>query len=267
MSQSLLNSFRGILLGPIIAKQIIGQKQTELNWEITNEKIIIDLIKNETISPETCQTIISTDQEITSGELILKILPLILFFQETEHLLSEQLEKIAEHTNLTEKVIQEVVLFRQIINLILTKKENLLQNISNLSQSLEKIQTFLNNQTPLTEIKQQFRQKNILDSNYLLLSLYCFARTPDNFKLSILQASQFNHPLIIAITAAISGGYNAYSGISIPWRLTMSLDNENNSREQQITQLWKKWVGVDDPFKIIGPLKNQVINPVKINNR
>ncbi|MDJ0582624.1 ADP-ribosylglycohydrolase family protein [Crocosphaera sp.] len=267
MIQSLLNSFRGILLGPVIAKQIIAQKQTELNWEITNEKIIIDLIQKETISPETCQTIISKDEEIISGEFILKILPLILFFHETEYLLSEQLATISKHINLTEEVIQEVVLFRQIINLILENKENLLQNICNLSQSLEKVQNLLNNQTPLTEIKRQFREKKVLNSNYLLLSLYCFARTPDNFKLSILQASQFNHPLILGITAALSGGYNGYSGISIPWRLTMSLDNENNLREQQITQLWKKWVGVDDPFKIIRPVKNQVINPVKINNR
>lgn len=267
MSQSLLNSFQGILLGPIIAKQIIGQKQTEFNWEITNEKIIINLIENETIYLENCLTIISKDQEINSGELILKILPLILFFHETEYLLSEQLATISKHINLTEKVIQEVVLFRQIINLILDKQEKLLQNICNLSQSLEKVQNFLNNQIPLTEIKRQFRQKKVLDSNYLLLSLYCFARTPENFKLSILQASQFNHPVILGITAAISGAYNGYSGINIPWRLSMSLDNENNSREQQITQLWKKWVGVDDPFKIIRPLKNQVINPVKINNR
>ena len=75
MIQSLLNSFRGILLGPVIAKRVIAQKQPELNWEITSDKIIIDLIKNETISPENCQTIISKDEEMTSGELILKILP------------------------------------------------------------------------------------------------------------------------------------------------------------------------------------------------
>ena len=66
MSQSLLNNFRGILLGPVISQQIIGQKPFKLNWEISNEKIIIDLIQNETISPETCQTIMSKNEQITS---------------------------------------------------------------------------------------------------------------------------------------------------------------------------------------------------------
>ena len=260
MSQSLLNNFRGILLGPVISQQIIGQKPPKLNWEISNEKIIIDLIQNETISPETCQTIMSKNEQITSGELILKVLPLIIFFHETEHLLSEQLETIKNHTNLNQQLIQNVVLFRQIINLIFEDKKDLLP-------SLEKVQTLLNNQTPLTELKRQFRQKTILDSNHLLLSLYCFAKTPDNFKLSILQASQFNHLPILAITAALSGAYNGYSGITIPWRLTMSLNNEDNSKEQQITKLWAKWAGVDDPLKTMRPIETQVINPVRINNR
>ena len=47
----------------------------------------------------------------------------------------------------------------------------------------------------------------------------------------------------------------------------MSLNNEDNSKEQQITKLWAKWAGVDDPLKTMRPIETQVINPVRINNR
>ncbi|MDJ0601670.1 MAG: ADP-ribosylglycohydrolase family protein [Crocosphaera sp.] len=262
MNQSLLDSFRGCLLAPILTKNIKTQTTTLSNWEIISQKIIINLIQNETISTETCQNIASQNPSISSGEFILGILPLILFFHETETLLAEQLEKIEKN----HKITTEIILFRQIINLILKQEEDLLKNICNLSQSLEKLQMFLEHQTPLTEIRRQFRQQTVLDSHYLLLSLYCFTRTPDNFKLSILQASQLNHPLILPITAALSGAYNGYSNIPISWRLSIKQENNYDLWEQQIAQLWAKWVGVGDPFKMLKPLETQVIHSVKVNN-
>ncbi|MDJ0729755.1 MAG: ADP-ribosylglycohydrolase family protein [Crocosphaera sp.] len=267
MSQSLLDSFRGCLLGTTLTKNLKSETKTLLNWEIISQKIIIDLIENETISRETCQLIASQDNQLSSGEFILVILPLILFFHETETLLSEQLEKIEKNTNITQQIIEELLLFRQVMNLILKQQNNFLKNIFNLSQSLEKIERFLDHKTSLTELKGQFRQQTVLDSNYLLLSLYCFARTPDNFKLSILQAFQFNHPLILGITATLSGAYNGYSGIPVPWRLTINQENNHDLHDQQIVQLWAKWVGVDDSSKIIRPLETQVINLVRVNNR
>lgn len=266
MNQSLLNGFRGSLLGPIIAHKIINPKETVLNWQIISQKIIIDLIQKEIISPETCQAIASDDEQLTSGELILGILPLILFFHETEYLLSEQLEKIEKHINLTKKILEEAVLFRQIIYLIFKQEEDCLKNIFDLSPSLKKIQTFLDNQIPLTELERQFRQQTVLDDNYLLLSLYCFSRTPDNFKLSILQASRFNNPLILSITATLSGAYNGYSNIPLPWRLTITPDKDYKRLYQQISQLWVKWAGVDDLLKMIRPLETEIINSARTNN-
>ncbi|MDJ0658783.1 MAG: ADP-ribosylglycohydrolase family protein [Crocosphaera sp.] len=254
MSQSLLHRFRGTLLGVIIAQRMIEQKQTLLNWEITNQKISIDLIKNETISIETCEAIAPKDSSISSGGFILSILSLILFFHETETFLSEQLEKINQSNIIDKSIINDILLFRQIINSILKQEDDLIKNISNLSPSLEKLQIFLENQTPLTEIKQQFRQKTVLDNNYLLLALYCFSRTPNNFKLSILQAFQFNHPVILGITAAISGAYNGYYNIPIPWRFSINKQKSYDLWDQQISQLWAKWLGVDDPLKSIKSL-------------
>ncbi len=255
MSQSLLNSFRGSLFGTIIATKIIEHKQIELNWEIINEKIIMDLIHTETIAVETCQAIASKDEQLSSGELILRILPLILFFHETEYLLSEQIEKILISHQTNQNIIDELMLFREIIDLTLNPNNESLKNSLNLSPFLKEIQTLLNSQTSLTELKKKFRQTTDINNNYLLLSLYCFYRTPDNFKLSILQASRWNNPLILGITAALSGAYNGYNDIPIPWRLTISADKEYNQLYQQISQLWAKWTGVDDPLRIISPLK------------
>ncbi|MGK7941968.1 MAG: ADP-ribosylglycohydrolase family protein [Crocosphaera sp.] len=262
MSQSLLNRFRGSLFGPIIATRIIEKKTTELNWQIINKKIIINLLNTETIAPETCEAIALQDENISSGELILRILPLILFFHETEYLLSEQIKNIEINQN----IINDIMLFRQITNLILNSNNESLKKILTLAPFLEEIQTFLDNHTSLTDLTKKFRQKTAIDNNYLLLSLYCFYRTPDNFKLSILQASQFNHPLILGITATVSGAYNGYSGIPIPWRLTISPEKDYNQLYQQISQLWAKWAGVNDPIKMIKPLETQVINSVKMNN-
>ncbi|MGK7958077.1 MAG: ADP-ribosylglycohydrolase family protein [Crocosphaera sp.] len=249
MNHYLLDRFRGCLLGTIIVSQINNERTCLENWEIINQKIMSNLTYNETISIETAQEINFNDAPVNSGELILEILPLILFFYETEILLFEELEKIKQNTKITEQNIEDVMLFRQIINLIFKQENNLLEKISNLSQSLEKLHIFLNSQTLLTELKEQFRQKSILDSNDLLLSLYCFGRTPDSFKLSILQASQFKHPLILRITAVLSGAYNGYSNIPIPWRLSLSSEEKISLKDEQIIQLWAKWKGVDDPLK------------------
>ncbi|MDJ0843594.1 MAG: ADP-ribosylglycohydrolase family protein [Crocosphaera sp.] len=267
MSQSLLNRFRGTLFGVIIARKMSKGKETLINGEIINQKIIIDLIKYETISRETCQAIAATHSSMGSGEFILNILSLILFFHETEPLLSKQLEKINKQNDLKQEMIKDVLLFRQIINLIFKQENDCLKNIPDLDHSLEKLQIFLKDQTPLTELKRQFRQQTIIDNNYLLLSLYCFARTSDNFKLSILQAFQWNHPVILGITAVLSGAYNGYFSIPIPWRLNINQDNKYDPWEQQIVQLWAKWVGVDDLSKTIKPLDTQVIQSVKGNNR
>lgn len=266
MSQSLLNRFRGNLFGPIIATKIIEQKTTELNWKIINQKIIIDLINTEKISSKTCKSIISKDKKISSGELILRILPLILFFHETEYLLSEQLEKIARNNHINQNMIDDIMLFREIINLTLNSNTASLTNSLTHIPLIEEIQTFLDNHTSLTELKKKFRHTTALNNNYLILSLYCFYRTPDNFKLSILQASRFNNPLILSITATLSGAYNGYSGIPIPWRLTISSEKNYNQLYQQISQLWVKWAGVDDPLKMIRPLETEIINSARTNN-
>lgn len=265
MKMVLLDSFRGCLLGSIIVSRIHNGTTTLQDWEIISQKIIIDLIHKENISIKTIQDIGFHDSLANSGELILGTLPLILFFYETEFLLLEQLERIGKNTNIIEENIKQLLLFQEILNLILKREKNLFKNISNLSQSLEKLETFLEHQTLLAELKRQFRQPTVLESHYLLLSLYCFARTPDNFKLSVLQASQFNHPLILGVTAALSGAYNGYSNIPIPWRLIMSSDDEHRLKDQQIPQLWAKWTGVDDPLKTRKPLNLQIIHPVKVN--
>ncbi|EAZ89766.1 ADP-ribosylglycohydrolase family protein [Crocosphaera chwakensis] len=265
MNQSLSNSFRGSLLGLKVANLINSEKQTLLNWEIINQKVIIDLIKSETISRETCEkiTFICKKSSISSGEFILVILPLILFFHETEALLHEQLEKIKKYNNITQETIEDIMIFRKITNLILNQEKPPLNHLLTVSPLLKKVETFLDNQTTLTELKKQFRPQTALDSNYLLLSLYCFCRTTDNFKLSILQASQFNYPVILGITAVLSGAYNGYSGIPVSWRLNISLKDQENSLYQQISQLWAKWAGVDEPLKIIGSIETQVITSPK----
>ncbi|ACB52586.1 hypothetical protein cce_3238 [Crocosphaera subtropica ATCC 51142] len=267
MNQSLLNSFQGCLFSPKIANFISHQKPILVNWEIINQKIIRDLIQTETISRETCQGITLNESPISSGKFVLNSLPLILFFYETETLLYEQLEKIKNHNDITQKTIQDVMVFRQIICLILNQPQQPLINHLTISPELTQLQAFLNHQTPLTEIKKQFREKTVLDSNYLLLSLYCFCRTPDNYKLSILQASQFNHPVILGITAVLSGAYNGYFGIPVSWRLNITTTNKDDSHYQQISQLWAKWVGVDQPLKILGSIQTQVVNSLEANNR
>ncbi|MDJ0509800.1 MAG: ADP-ribosylglycohydrolase family protein [Crocosphaera sp.] len=267
MNQSLLNCCRGMLLGATISQEIINQKETVLNWQVINQKIIIDLINKETISSETCQAIASEDEQISSGEFILGILPLIFFFHETEYLFSEQLEKIERYMDINSQVIEEAMLFRRIIDLTFKGQDNLLKNIFNFSPPLEQIQTFLENHTSLTQLKKKFKQNNNLDQHYLRLSLYCFYRTPNNFKLSILQASQFNNPLILGITASLSGAYNGYNDIPIPWRFMITQKKDYERLYQQISQLWAKWAGVAQPLKMIIPLENQTINSVNMNNR
>ncbi|MGB5771299.1 MAG: ADP-ribosylglycohydrolase family protein [Crocosphaera sp.] len=250
MNNSLLDRFKGALLGAIIADRINSPKTSSFNWQMMSQKLIINLIENENISPENWQGIAPEDLNINSGELILGILPLILFFQETEYLCYEQIKQFAKINNIRQETVDNIMLFRKIINLILTADNNKdapcqsLKDILKVSPSLQKIQTFLDNKIPLTEVQRHFRQQTILDINSLPLSLYCYCRTPDNFRLSILQASQINCSVITTLTGALSGAYNGFSGIPINWRLALTQEENHTLFLEQINQLWAKWTGV-----------------------
>jgi hypothetical protein len=252
MNNSWLDRFKGAILGAMIADKVNYYKtsSSSFNWQIMSQKIIVNLIENENIDQENWEEINSEDLNINSGELILGILPLILFFHETEYLCYQQIKPLEKLKNITQKTVDDIILFRKIINSILIANNNdneqskSLKDILRAAPSLQKTQRLLDNKIPLTQVKQEFRKQKNFNINSLPLSLYCYCRTPDNFRLSILQADRINAPVITPLTGALSGAYNGYSGIPINWRLGINQQQNNHPLEQKISQLLAKWTGV-----------------------
>ena len=136
----------------------------------------------------------------------------------------------------------------------MTEREQQYQGLYRLFQDypfLEKIPIFLEKKTPLNEVKLFCRQQEEKDIKSLFLALYCYCRTPDNFRLSILQASQLNCSITTTITGTLSGTYNGFLGIPVNWRLALTQQADYDLWCQQINQLWAKWTGVEDEQKML----------------
>lgn len=96
------------------------------------------------------------------------------------------------------------------------------------------------------------RQSNFLAGEMrirvlMLLALYCFASTPDNFMLSIKRASSLNYPwseIIATLTATLSGAYNGITRLPINWRQTANNNGVYQQAQTTISALFKTWLGV-----------------------
>ncbi|HAC65235.1 MAG TPA: ADP-ribosylglycohydrolase family protein [Cyanothece sp. UBA12306] len=262
MRYSLYSRFQGTLIGSLIGLELEKKNPSEIGWLNLNYKLIKMLAQKGEISTEDW-LILDTENPLSSpnyrsmnlGELMLGILPLILFFHDAPSLLEEQLQPlIVKGKDAPEK--QEILkIWVQLLILILTENvpvnniiSHLLTNHSCscqfLIEQLETAQQFLAQKTPLNQVKDHFVQQSSLEQSALILGLYCFIGTPEEFALSLRRAYQLKSPVIIALTGAIAGAYNSIDGIPNHWHLAWKQSRTSEDIRQTIGNFWAMWTGV-----------------------
>ncbi|TBR58601.1 ADP-ribosylglycohydrolase family protein [Mastigocladus laminosus UU774] len=183
-----------------------------------------------------------------SLQVILSALPVTLFFHEDIVKLRQNLLNVVKilHNNpliqdwtlavgyaiaqsFTEK-LTPATLIAQIIDF-------LGQTLTSVPQIFLKLDNLLEKQVGLEIIQAEFCTEEKLSYN-LAIAFYCFLSSLEDFRLSVLRASQVKSCSVYhsTITAALSGAYNATTGIPVSWRFLLA---KNSPAQWQTTDLSK----------------------------
>lgn len=186
---------------------------------------------------------------LSPGATAIAVLPVSLFFHESENQLCLQLQRAlslqqpstqsasialalgyAIAQALQEKLNPET-LIAQIVRYLQTVEQPKADTTALMAQ-LSQVQTLLDQGVTLKAAVTQLlegRSPSALPEAQreqipFALALYCFLSTPEDFRLALLRALQVGYcsTVVATLTAALSGAYNSALGIPIAWRLQLN---------------------------------------------
>lgn len=190
-----------------------------------------------------------------SGDLILALLPLILFEHDSKRELEQHLCLLQTLWQQPTETINDVLVWNYLCSLILTEQlqpQQWLDEIiqvartrqTPLKELLELVRKLLENAVPLHQSIKQLSRKGTPNQLAIALSIYCFGSTPNDVRLSILRASQTQNLLTIALTGFLVGIYNSITGFPLAWRKASQNRPSTQFISQQAVQLFAVWSGV-----------------------
>jgi hypothetical protein len=192
-----------------------------------------------------------------SGEVAWAVLPAIFFFHDNADLLQEQLQHLRAIWGLSAETVEDVLIWRYAIALALREKLNPSQAITqilaryqagrtHLIQQLEQVQTFLHQGTPLEQVAFQMARQGKHDRSEIALAFYCFASTPEDFRLCLMRATRMGKQaaLVSALAGALAGAYNSFSGIPLSWRVALQTHPIGQKLARLAIHLFAVWAGV-----------------------
>jgi ADP-ribosylglycohydrolase len=249
MRYSLVNRFRGTLIGAVVGEDLANNNKVNKNIaKSTNPDIWRTMIKSSAESficqgkfdvddwTQRCLEVYTKYQETGNytSSVILAAIPVALFYHENPALLRKNLlyfsriwqesEVLRDGTlalgyaisqSLTEKINPNTVIC-QIISFLGDKN-------SQLSQDLEKVDSLLKQDSGFDKAQIELFKQN-QDSRNIALAFYYFLSIIEDFPLAVLQANNKlnNISSISTITGALSGAYNSIQGIPVYWLLKSS---------------------------------------------
>ncbi|MGB3204861.1 MAG: ADP-ribosylglycohydrolase family protein [Crinalium sp.] len=285
MKYSLLNRFRGALLGSVLGEmkgsQYLEQNCLELLPVKLGAEIATNIeIKNQLpwsyLAVSCAQSLISCGRldledlvkhsyyvlpekiSASCSEVAIATLPVGLFFHENEVTLQQKLTIAASVLMRDCDNSLGVLAVGYAIAQALTEKLHPISLIPQIltylddaetpfTQQLSIVQTQLAQGAALEKVVNQLCRNGCHSTTPIALALYCFLSTPQDFRLSLLRALRTNyHPqTTAALTGALSGAYNSLLGIPLGWRIAW---NYHNKLEviQLAESLLAVWSGVYD---------------------
>lgn len=267
MRYSLANRFKGALLGAFLGQLPFLNEMTAKNLDwlemvISGIQSLIDLGKFESKDWHRRKQQIFPNHNQDSYQLyeeIVTTLPVALFFHESTVKLRQSLLQLAQWHN--DPVIRDgTLVVGYAIALCLTEKLSLytvipqtisfLGESSSLSQQLLKINYLLKEQAGLERVQAELVGKK--SEQAITIAFYCFLRTLEDFRLSVLLSHRIGISNTSVITGVLSGAYNSVVGIPVSWQL-LAQTNLTKSQLTSFSQMLKLadalvyvWSGVYD---------------------
>lgn len=190
-----------------------------------------------------------------SGDLILALLPIILFAHDSRYELEQHLNLLETIWQQPTETINDVLVWGYLCSLILKEQlqpqrwlDDLIQiahtKQTPLEELLKLVKILLEDAVPLYQSIKQLSREGTPNQLAIALSIYCFGSTANDVHLSILRASQTQNSLMISLTGFLVGIYNSISGFPLAWRKASQNCPSTQLLNQQAVQLFAVWSGV-----------------------
>ncbi len=280
MQHALLSRFQATLLGAVLGEAIglqhqknpalkLGfiskQSMPNLQWAPLTYFYTQQLIQHNRFETVLFQEPIPQ----TSGEAIIALLPVALFFHEDRLKLWQKLEYATgwRSSNIEPldmfaigcaiaAALQETLDPLTLIPTLITDLRSLnpIEETTTIQQ-LQRVQRLLDEQAGLEMAITSLTSQAI--HSEIGLALYCFLSTPHDLRLALMRSAQTGarSSIICAITGALSGAFNSTNGIPIEWQL--AIDSWEPPLHPVLTQsellelanqLLASWSGVYNPL-------------------
>lgn len=267
MRYSLLSRFLGSWLGSTLAEALTTQQhEAEMTkiveyqlplWLEPRNTIAINLIESIPLATEGLSELKSMALKGQSDRAALILLPAIIFYADNLGFLKKIVTQSNSYWQGKTEDLEDVLIWGYAISLALREKlalPHLIEQISvgvgvNSTSLIEKLniitRAWRQNET-LNRVVEELCSRENPGQTAIILSLYCFASNPEDFKLSVRRAmsTKYQPETTVALTAALSGAYNSLAGLPVTWRL---LGKENTIYQQTIKMtdnLFNTWSGV-----------------------
>lgn len=281
MSYCTFDRFEGMWLGSLINSDLTAKQNLDsLNFLINRNKIAEILIKAEKLEvsflSKQIEEIIVSSKDLHSSQIaakqlhslreyqnaLLPLLPLIIFFSDNQDLFGSIIAQCQFKTSNETEIKADILIWSYIVAVVAhQQKKSLNPNIHIIVTQL--LATFKIKTTLIDKLEivskgleegitwQELTQELLKQANWgqiaIALAVYCFASTPQDFRLSVKRAANLNTELAkltTTLTATLSGAYNGMT--TIPWSWRSINYNEQIYQQTQIigTDLWKSWLGI-----------------------
>ncbi len=209
---------------------------------------------------------------------ILVLLPLIIFLSDNQDLF----KKVITQCNLNQESKEDILIWSYLLNLnnkFELQNKNLSQIIkrvltdvqlktTNLTEKLELVIRVWESGLSLHELTDQLLTLGNSKQIAIALSCYCFASTPQDFKLSVKRAASLNQNIVwlaTSLTGTLSGAYNGVTGIPWSWRAIADTNQTHQQAQHTAMNLYKTWLGIYSP-KTSQALYNHELDAVASTN-
>ena len=188
---------------------------------------------------------------------VLALLPLIIFLSDNQDLF----KKVITQCNLNRETQEDILIWSYLLNLnnkLELQDKNLSQIIkrvltdvqlktTNLIEKLELVIRVWESGLSLHELTEKLFTLGNTSQIAIALSCYCFASTPQDFKLCVKRAASLNQNiawLTTSLTGTLSGAYNGVTDIPWSWRAIADKNQTYQQAQHTAMNLYKTWLGI-----------------------
>ncbi|MGI2905196.1 ADP-ribosylglycohydrolase family protein [Tolypothrix sp. VBCCA 56010] len=248
MRYSLESRFRGTIIGAFLGDLASGSKEQPKNWHEIALLGVESLITTSQLNLDDwiCRQQVQFPHLDTSDGVSLKAiiatLPVALFYFDNTVKLRQNLSQAIAIWDRDLVVRDATLAVGYAIARSLTEKLDIKTLIPQtidfigetptvLPQALLKVNNLLLQGAGLERVQGALSREEKL-SKAVAMAFYCFLSTLEDFRLSILRATDNSDALSAtgAITGALSGAYNSLTGIPVSWQMKLSSANSATSR-------------------------------------